>query len=241
MKSNKRFSIIACPRWMESCPLASLWYVVQLRAWIARVMDIAPNVNSSVNHTPDRISRAQFMRLSRWFALAMCLLAAILPLIFGQPGFWRALSFAGLFTWQTALGGIAGLITGVVVVILITHWRPLHVIGEHLAILVAWETFRTKDHIAPALMAALGEELLFRGALQPLVGLAPMAAIFGLLHATAVAHVILAGMLGLGLGWLYAWSGSLWPPITAHLALDLVTGLLLTRAFRMGASPAQGD
>jgi membrane protease YdiL (CAAX protease family) len=83
-------------------------------------------------------------------------------------------------------------------------------------------------------MAALGEELLFRGAMQPLMGLVPTALVFGLLHATSAAHVMLAGLLGFVLGWLFQWSGSLWPPIVAHLSIDLVTGLLLARTLRRG-------
>ncbi len=120
--------------------------------------------------------------------------------------------------------------TGVAAVVI--HWRPLHVIVERLAGLIAWETFQRSDYVVIALLAAVGEEPLFRGALQPWIGLVPTAVLFGLLHATSIAHMILAGLLGLLLGWLYQWSGSLWPPVAAHLVIDLVTGLFLARALR---------
>jgi membrane protease YdiL (CAAX protease family) len=123
---------------------------------------------------------------------------------------------------------------GAVVGLLITRWRPLQVIANHIARLVAWETFRTWDFVIIALMAAWGEELLFRGALQPLIGLVPMALMFGLLHATSVAHIVLAGFLGLWLGLLFEWSGNLWPPIVAHLTLDMATGLIVARKLRTG-------
>jgi membrane protease YdiL (CAAX protease family) len=110
-----------------------------------------------------------------------------------------------------------------------------------MAALVNWETFRARDYFVVAFMAALGEELLFRGALQPLIGLVPTAVIFGLLHATGLAHIVLATLLGLWLGWLYQWTGSLWPPIAAHLALDLVTGVLLGRTVRTGALLDRGE
>jgi membrane protease YdiL (CAAX protease family) len=58
---------------------------------------------------------------------------------------------------------------------------------------------------------------------------AMLSLLFGLLHATSIAHVILASVLGVLLGLFYQWSGSLWPPIAAHLGIDLVTGLLLAR------------
>jgi membrane protease YdiL (CAAX protease family) len=167
-------------------------------------------------------------------------MAVALPMLFGQPSIWSALSLEGLLSWQTALGGILGLVLGIVIFVLITHWRPLHVVAQHMAVLVAWETFRTRDYVAVALLAALGEELFFRGALQQLIGLVPAAVVFGLLHATAVAHVILATLLGLWLGLLCQWSGSLWPPIVAHLVLDLVIGLLLARRLRTRALSGQG-
>lgn len=189
----------------------------------------------------DRLTRAQFLRLSRWFTLALCLAAALLPLPFGRPGIWSALELTGLLTWQTLASGILGLVIGAVIAVIITRWRPLHVIVKNMARLVAWETFLPSDYAKVALMAALGEELLFRGALQPLIGLVPMALIFGVLHTTAIAHTILATLLGLGLGWLYQWTGSLWPPIAAHLTLDLATGLLLARTLKRDILVAEGD
>jgi membrane protease YdiL (CAAX protease family) len=191
-------------------------------------------MTNPASDSSDRVSRSQFLRLSGWFTLVLCLIAAILPLLFGQPGVWAALEMEILFSWQTALSGLLGLSIGAVVGLLITRWRPLQVIANHIARLVAWETFRTWDFVIIALMAAWGEELLFRGALQPLIGLVPMALMFGLLHATSVAHIVLAGFLGLWLGLLFEWSGNLWPPIVAHLTLDMATGLIVARKLRTG-------
>jgi membrane protease YdiL (CAAX protease family) len=188
-----------------------------------------------------RVSRAQFLRLGLWFTLALWLAAGVLPLLFGRPGVWSAMRPADLLTWQTALSGLLGLVIGAVVAALVIHWPPLQVVAERLASLIAWDTFQTPDHVTIALLAALGEEPLFRGALQPLIGLVPTAVLFGLLHVTSVAHIILACLSGLLLGWLYQWSGSLWPPIAAHLTTDLVVGLLLARMLRPGASPTRGN
>lgn len=199
------------------------------------------DMNGLLPKPTDRVSRDDFLRLGVWFTLALCLIAALLPLPFGKPGVWSALGLGGIFTWHTLLGSVLGLITGLAVAALVLHWRPLRVIAERLLQLVAWETFRTCDYVLIALMAAVGEELLFRGALQPLIGLLPMAALFGLLHLTSVAHVILASLLGLLLGWLYQWSGSLWPPMAAHFWVDLVTGLLLARSLKPGVLLDQGD
>lgn len=205
------------------------------------VIGSATKMNGPLRISTDRVSRAEFLRLSGWFALVLCLIAAVLPLLFGQPGVWSALGLAGLFSWHTAVSGIMGLFVGAIVSALAIYWRPLHVIAEYMATLVAWETFRPRDFFFVALMAALGEELLFRGALQPFFGLVPTALIFGLLHATGLAHIILATLLGLWLGWTYQWTGNLWSPIAAHLALDLVTGVLLGHAVHIRGFLDQGD
>ena len=204
-------------------------------------MEPTLDLNQTAADAQGRISSAQFLRLGVWFTVALWLVAAILPLPFGQPGVWSALSVAGLVSWQTALGGVLGLVIGAVVAALVIHWRPMRVVAKRLASLIAWETLRTSDLFAIALLAALGEEPLFRGALQPLIGVVAAAVLFGLLHATSAAHVILACLMGLLLGWLYHWSGNLWPPIAAHLTIDLIAGLLLAHALRPSMPLAQGD
>lgn len=203
--------------------------------------EVTLSMYGPVTHSTERVTRVQFLRLSRWFTLALCGIALVLPLPFGRPGVWLGLSLTRLFAWQTLAGGVMGLAIGGVVALLITYWRPLRVIAEHIAQLVAWDTFLLSDFVATALLAALGEELLFRGALQPLIGLLPTALVFGLLHATSLSHIILAAVLGLWLGWLYQWTGSLWPPIAAHMALDLITGLVLAPALDRIELPSQGD
>ena len=87
------------------------------------------------------------------------------------------------------------------------------------------------------MIAGVGEEILFRGALQPLVGLVLASTIFGLLHWSTPSHALVATAAGFGLGVLYARSGSLWPPIVAHAAVDVVTGLAGRAALRRGWIP----
>lgn len=75
-----------------------------------------------------------------------------------------------------------------------------------------------------ALASAIGEELLFRGALQPWLGLWAAAATFALVHIgpgfrywpwTAVAFA-----LGVGLGYMYERTGDLSGPIVAHFVIN---------------------
>lgn len=94
--------------------------------------------------------------------------------------------------------------------------------------------------------AGIGEECLFRGALQPLVEgwTSPLNAIlitgfiFGLLHALTPAYFILATAISIYLGFLASQTGNLLPPIIAHGLYDVVGFLLLKRLFLEDPLPA---
>lgn len=79
-----------------------------------------------------------------------------------------------------------------------------------------------------ALLSAAGEELLFRGLLQPWMGLAPQALLFGLVHQmpgpSRWIWVSWALLVGLALGALFELTGSLVGPVVAHA---LVNGMNL--------------
>ena len=79
-----------------------------------------------------------------------------------------------------------------------------------------------------AALSALGEELLFRGLLQPWLGLLPQAFLFGALHQVRGpgrwAWMVWATAMGLLLGATFKLTGSLAGPIAAHA---LVNGLNL--------------
>jgi membrane protease YdiL (CAAX protease family) len=90
--------------------------------------------------------------------------------------------------------------------------------------------------IALAAVAGISEELLFRGVLQAgLVGsigapaaLAVASLIFGALHALTSTYAIYATILGVYLGALYVWTGSLLPAIVVHALYDAI-GLMVVR------------
>lgn len=97
--------------------------------------------------------------------------------------------------------------------------------------------------LAAGVVAPLGEELLFRGAIfgalaraggvgLPVVG---SAALFGLMHLTP-GHAAAAFVSGLGLGWLRAVTGSVWPGVVAHA----LNNLLWWWIARAGAPPSPG-
>ena len=109
------------------------------------------------------------------------------------------------------------------------------------------------DLLLVAALAGFGEELLFRGVLQPwigrghpLAGLIAANLIFGLLHALTPSYAAAATAFGFYLSWL-AGGGvgepNLLRPIVAHAAYDYVAFLLVVREYRQmtAATTPPGD
>ncbi|HEY2481828.1 MAG TPA: CPBP family intramembrane glutamic endopeptidase [Caulobacteraceae bacterium] len=105
----------------------------------------------------------------------------------------------------------------------------------------AWIGFQGFAGVGPALLlaalAAVGEELLFRGVLFRVLeaslgtslAIAASAIVFGLLHAvnpgaTIISTVAIALEAGVMLAAAYAWSRTLWLPIALHLAWNFTEG-----------------
>jgi len=91
-----------------------------------------------------------------------------------------------------------------------------------------------------SLLAGLGEELLFRGALQgwirllwhPAGACAIAAILFGLAHCVNAPYALLALLLGLYLGALWEITGSLAVPILVHALYDFLALAYLVRIHR---------
>jgi hypothetical protein len=82
----------------------------------------------------------------------------------------------------------------------------------------------TREIVILALASSIGEEMLFRGALQPWIGLWPQAAFFALLHIGPgrrfLPWTLSAFILGAGFGYMFAWTGDLGGPIVAHFTIN---------------------
>ena len=84
--------------------------------------------------------------------------------------------------------------------------------------------------------AGIGEELLFRGVIQPTIGLVPTSVIFGIAHVGGRGMLVFgiwAGLIGLIFGWLAVTSDGLLAPIVAHAGYDAIA---LTYIRRVGDS-----
>jgi len=101
-------------------------------------------------------------------------------------------------------------------------------------------------------LAGWGEEMLFRGVIQEAVagwvpgpwgiwiGLAAAAILFGLAHPITPGYVLLAGLIGIYLGWLQIATGNLLVPIMAHAVYDFLALVYLVR-IRPRDGPASAE
>lgn len=83
--------------------------------------------------------------------------------------------------------------------------------------------------VAIPLVAAVTEEIFFRGFLQPRVGLWASSVLFGVVHIGygTVLQVVAPFLLGLLFAFLYLKTKTLWAPIAGHFAFDFVQLTLL--------------
>ncbi len=89
-----------------------------------------------------------------------------------------------------------------------------------------------------SLLAGLGEEMLFRGVLQAVVGewtgsawvaLAVASVVFGAAHAVSLTYAVLAAAMGAYLGWLWLATENLLSVVVAHALYDFVALVILLR------------
>lgn len=142
------------------------------------------------------------------------------------PHPWLTLAPRESHTYSLVLGLVFGILVVLSTRVLVARvsWvRELHVELRPIA-----RDITTPGIIALALLSAFGEELLFRGLLQPWIGVIPQAILFGLLHQvrgrSRWVWVGWATLVGLALGAIFALSGSLVGAIVAHA---LINGLNL--------------
>lgn len=94
------------------------------------------------------------------------------------------------------------------------------------------QAFTTRHLFFAMFVVAAVEETLFRGLLQPHLGLGLSSLLFGLAHVRywrKPLMLLVAVLLGFCFGGLLNVSGGLWAPIAAHYVVDVGLGLLVKR------------
>ncbi len=122
--------------------------------------------------------------------------------------------------------------------ILASHFRWAQRLREDLAALLG--PLGRVEVVSLALMSSIAEEMLFRGVLQPTIGLWGASALFAVCHGFFERRWLpwmgTAGVVGLALGLLAIWTGSLVAPIVAHFLINLVELRELARRRRRASS-----
>lgn len=84
----------------------------------------------------------------------------------------------------------------------------------------------SKEIFLLAAASSVGEELFFRGALLPAIGLLPSSALFAAVHVRAqwrfLPWTIMSFIMGLAMGLMYLKIGDLGAPIVAHFTINLL-------------------
>jgi membrane protease YdiL (CAAX protease family) len=159
--------------------------------------------------------------------VGLIVLAWVLARIFDRPLFELI-----VFDWEGIVAGLLATVPPCVAMVWSTRTSmpPFPQVRRDVERLVV-PLFRGAswwDMLLIALLAGVGEELFFRGLLQP--GLAGWtgawtaiiltSALFGVLHWITPAYAALAGLVGLYLGAFMAVSGNLLVPILVHALYD---------------------
>jgi uncharacterized protein len=84
----------------------------------------------------------------------------------------------------------------------------------------------SKEIFLLAVSSALGEELFFRGAMLPALGLWASSVLFALMHVRAqwrfLPWTVMSFIMGLAMGLMYMKTGNLGAPIVAHFTINLL-------------------
>ena len=136
---------------------------------------------------------------------------------------------------------ILGILALAVLIAELTYWTDL-VFPMPEAIKTAYLEAVTADTLpellaltlAAAVAPGLCEEVAFRGFFQPMLrsrfgkhaGVALAAALFAVMHLDPW-HLLALFAIGLFLGYLYVWTGSLWVPVLAHFMNNATSVLLI--------------
>ncbi|HZG62561.1 MAG TPA: CPBP family intramembrane glutamic endopeptidase [Rubrobacteraceae bacterium] len=182
----------------------------------------------------------RFVRLAVVFYSALLLLAALLGALWNENVFvlggepLRNLSIGV----ATAFGTVA---SGIILFCLMPALRNL---SDELAPVLV-DGSRRRDLVLVSAASGIGEEVLFRGALQPILGLVLASLLFGAMHVGRDRRYLIWTLWALGagflFGFLYIWTGSLLAPISAHVIHNAATLLLWRRSRRSVAEERNND
>lgn len=165
----------------------------------------------------------------------------------GALGWWFEIDPLGQLAWDVGglLSGLAATLPMIGLFLAANRYPlgPLRRIKEflHEALGPSLAACRWYDLLLVAAVAGFGEEVLFRGVLQPLINLFWSNVVFGLVHFITPVYALLAGVIGAYLGWLLNHSGNILAPVIAHGLYDFLAFLVVAREYRNRGLPQTAD
>jgi membrane protease YdiL (CAAX protease family) len=196
---------------------------------------------------PKTASRSEGFAMAVMVEGGLALAAVALAWLFRVPLGERIAPWGPPLAWAVARG-LAVTVPMLVIFWWLMHWdRPLlRQLREQVQWLIG-EMF-PDAHIGQfalvALLAGVGEELLFRGVIQtllvdwtnPVAGLLIASLVFGAAHALSKLYFLLATLIGVLFGWLVLHFNDLVAPMVAHSVYDFVALVYIS-----GSRPGTGS
>lgn len=176
------------------------------------------------------------LALSVISAAVYVLLAWGILYFFQGVGFQAAFASSYPIAMQFIIGLLGGAAAAAVIYLTIQHPPVSEVLDDfYIVRIIANTKFSAFDRFQLSLFAGAGEEVLFRGAIQPLLGIWWTSALFIGLHGyfrfQKPGHWLFGGMmfgLSMVLGYLFQYIG-LVAAMTAHAVYDLIMLQMMTR------------
>jgi len=188
----------------------------------------------------DPTKRYDFLGMAVLFEGSLVAIAALL-------GRWCSIEPLERFEWSwSAFGqGVAATVPMFVLFLVGYRWpvgglrRIKQLLAETLGPSLA--VCRWYDLLLLAGVAGIGEEVLFRGVLQPWLGMLWSNVLFGLAHSVSPLYALLAAGMGAYLGWLLEATGDILAPIVCHALYDFLAFLVVARDHRAAVEVQSGE
>jgi hypothetical protein len=182
--------------------------------------------------TPSKpVDRTTFVNVTL-FVEAILLLVATIASVAYNIQLKSVLHFSSSVIVWGAAGGL-GLALGTLFLLWLGKFSALlsglrEIAFQQLAPL--FNDFRLVDLVLVAVVSGFCEEVLFRGVMQPKLGLPTTSFVFALLHCPNprfFSYGIWVFIAGLLLGWSFSATGNLWVPISAHCVSNVASLIFL--------------
>ncbi|MBT4776471.1 MAG: CPBP family intramembrane metalloprotease [Crocinitomicaceae bacterium] len=182
------------------------------------------------------MKKVQLYILSLITIVAFPVLAYLINYFFSDRSFWGQFDFTFSLFYQIIIGVLYGLIAGGICLVLIrSSWMATT--NDKYSSRLRNVSLNYLDIVFISICAGVGEEILFRGAIQEFCGVIITSILFVAIHgyltykdwALSIYGFVMTIII-MGLGYIYEYQG-VFIPIIAHSVIDIVllVGILKTR------------